>query len=182
MSNSVVKPWMDKLTWKEQSAIFTAIRGSDVHDNRVIRNLIRWIRRQAFYDADINGSFVKVDNSILSVPGNLKPALEYETVHFASHLFHAVQIIGIKHPNEQIREIALGYYYLFCDMLHLGPEPHISYNRRLKDNREKINVNDDKYYSARHPEQKSIIRDNSSVYKCRLHENCDEYEEQAGFK
>lgn len=136
MNESVIRPWMNGLTWKEQSAIFTAIRGSDNHENESLKNLIRWLRRQVFYDADIDGTFIKANKMVTYK--EFKPMLEYETLHFVSHLFHAIQILSERHPDEYVRDMSRMYYEAFCEMLHCAPESYIKFSERLKDNRENI--------------------------------------------
>lgn len=134
-NNCVLQKWVQELTWKEQSAILTSIRGSDEFYIPQLRSLVRWIRRTTLYDADLNGTFVK--HGALPSKGELKPCLEYMRVHFVSHLMHTLEIIGYRCPDDDIAEIAEGYYVNMCDILHCNPETREEMDVRLKDNREK---------------------------------------------
>lgn len=133
---SVLQPWLEKLTWKEQSALLTAIRGNDDFYNTNVRTLVRWLRRQTLYDADINGTFIK--HGDLPEPTELKKDLEYMRLHFVSHLMHGLQIIGYKHPIIGISKTGYDYYKSICHTLHCEMESEEDMNERLKDNREKI--------------------------------------------
>lgn len=134
-SDSVIKDWVHKLTWKEQSALFTAIRGSDAQFNPHVRSVVRWLRNCILYDADVNGVFVKF--GVLPQPKDLKNGLEYMTVHFVGHLMHGLQIIGYRCPDEEDAKLALGYYIIICHILHCNPETEEQMTQRLKDNRKK---------------------------------------------
>lgn len=135
-NNCVMKKWVQELTWKEQSAILTAIRGSDERYIPELRSLVRWLRKQTLYNADVDGTFLMIIG--MASVKDLKPVLEYVTIHFASHLFHAFEIVGYKHPEEVERIRAIEYYKLFCEMLHCNPETKEQMEKRLTDNREEI--------------------------------------------
>ena len=137
MPDSVIKPWVNTLTWKAQSALMTAVRGCDSDDAPHTRDAVRWLRRQIFYDADVEGTFVKTVIGSVS-PKVIKRELEYMSIHFVGHLAHGMQIIGYKHPDENVRIFALGWYNDFCQMLHCDPEPEFAMDGRLTDNREKV--------------------------------------------
>lgn len=133
-----MQKWVQKLTWKEQSSILTAIRGSDALYNENVRSLVRWLRRVTLKDADVNGNFVHFGK--LPTEKDLKPSLEYMTVHFVSHLMHALEIIGYKSKSDANAQIAFEFYLQICKVLHCNPETLDEMNVRLKDNREKIVV------------------------------------------
>lgn len=136
MNNCVLQNWVQQLTWKEQSALLTAIRGSDQTFDHNIRSLVRWVRRATLYDADVNGVFLKFGE--LPEQKALKKSLEYMTVHFVSHLMHALEIIGYKAEKMSERQIAFNYYELICEILHCNIETEEQMNERLKDNREEV--------------------------------------------
>lgn len=134
-NNCVLQTWVQNLTWKEQSAIMTAVRGSDEFYNPLLRSLVRWLRRSTLYDADLDGTFVKYGD--LPTEKDLKPILEYMRVHFVSHLMHGLQIIAYRCPDDKISDTARYYYFKICEMLHCNPETLDQMDARLKDKREK---------------------------------------------
>lgn len=129
-----MQKWTHDLTWKEQSALLTAIRGSDEVFNEDVRALVRWIRRVVLYDADVKGKFVH--NGRILPREKVKPTFEYMTVHFVTHIMHALEIIGYKHPGFIISKQAEECYKTICEVLHCNPEDVKQMNARLKDNRE----------------------------------------------
>ena len=130
----VLQKWVHNLTWKEQSALLTAIRGSDAVFDPNIRFLVRWIRRITLYDADVGGKFVH--NAKIPKPDELKSSLEYLTIHFVSHLMHGLEIIGYGHPDPITKQQAFDSYRIICEILHCGTETFEQMKERLKDNRE----------------------------------------------
>jgi hypothetical protein len=135
-SDCVLQKWVLKLTWKEQSALLTSIRGSDTVYDTNLRYLVRWIRRITLYDADVNGKFVH--NAKIPEHDELQHSLEYLSMHFVSHLMHGLQIIGYEHPDEIIKEQAFVCYKKICETLHCNVETREQMSERLKDNRELI--------------------------------------------
>lgn len=136
-NNCVIQDWVQALTWKEQSSILTSIRGSDHSFDPRLRSLVRWIRRVTLHDADVNGVFVK--HGELPKLKELKELLEYQSVHFVSHLMHTLEVIGYKASGELTRNTGLLYYTAICELLHCNVETKDQMDERLKDNREKIN-------------------------------------------
>jgi len=59
--------------------------------------------------------------------------LEYTTSHYSSHLMQSLEIIGYKHPDDEVRAIARDYYFGLTNMLHLNPENEEQLNKRLED-------------------------------------------------
>lgn len=134
-NNCVIQDWVQELTWKEQSSILTSIRGNDQSFDPRMRSLVRWIRRVTLHDADVNGVFVK--HGDLPLIKDLKQILEYQSVHFVSHLMHTLEIIGYKAVDDTTRNTGVLYYSAICDMLHCNMETKEQMNKRLEDNREK---------------------------------------------
>lgn len=58
---SVLQPWVERLSFMQQSVLMTSLRGPDgLHKDHISKLLIRWLRRCVLYSA--------FDNAILSVP------------------------------------------------------------------------------------------------------------------
>lgn len=56
--------------------------------------------------------------------------------HFQVHLSNASEILGYKHPNEQIRAFWNSFYRRLCDDRHMNPETEEQLDFRLSDNKE----------------------------------------------
>jgi len=53
--------------------------------------------------------------------------------HYTTHFMHAVEIIGYKHPDAQMREFWGDFYERLVHALHLWPESEDQLNERLGD-------------------------------------------------
>lgn len=142
---SVLQDWVMELPLREQGTLLTAVRGCDLAakydpSGNVIdtpeRRLTGWIR-WAFMnpadprEVDIPGAFFQS-----RPPKNFKAsAFGHYPLHWVSHVMHACEIIGYRHPDlitgKQAREI----YRAFVQMLHLNPEPMDQMIRRLSEDR-----------------------------------------------
>ncbi len=133
---SVLQPWVEKLSWKTQSALMTAVRGSDTNYNEETRLLCRFFRRCILKDADIDGTFIKHGEMFNPNTVNIKKLFEYLPVHFVGHLMHGLQIIGYLCPYEDRRRFAYRMYYMYCQVMHCEVEKKVAMEFRLIDNRE----------------------------------------------
>lgn len=52
---TVVKPWVNELPWKQQSALFSALRGPDNVLCPGIKRIVRWLRSVTQNNADATG-------------------------------------------------------------------------------------------------------------------------------
>jgi|GEM_PF-5727019 len=48
--------------------------------------------------------------------------LDSYSIHFVFHLFHGVEIIGYKCPDEVVRDFCNTMYIEFCKTIHCNPE------------------------------------------------------------
>ena len=158
----VTQPWMDHLTFMQQSVLITAIRGPDtIRKNHISKFVIRWLRRCTL--------ICSFGNEILTLPydpGERKggsftgPSLHADVVegrntwqdgmdnlikgylstvdelphHFQLHFMHAAEILGYKHPLPEIRAWWHKTYLRLVNDAHLVPEPEDVMDRRLGDN------------------------------------------------
>jgi hypothetical protein len=54
--------------------------------------------------------------------------------HYTTHFMHAAEIVGYKHPDEQIREFWIEIYERLVKALHTWPETEAQMDKRLGDN------------------------------------------------
>ncbi len=127
----VLQDWMAKLPWKQQSVIMSSFRGPDLSRPAAIKKLNRWVRTVTQNNADPSTDYMK--KIVLPDIEDLKEEIGYCTMHYYTHFIHALEIIGYNHPDENVREIAKGYYLGLVDFAHLNPETKEQLNKRLED-------------------------------------------------
>jgi hypothetical protein len=135
MSDSVIRDWVCRLSWKEQTVLLVALRGPDLGGSRELKTAIRWIRAIVLKNAAPQKTFMKeVDFPKLADLAEEQPLVfDMLSVHFITHLMHAMQVIGYRHPNQSVAEKALGAYLNLCQYLHLNPESNKQMTSRLVD-------------------------------------------------
>ena len=132
MNNGLVlKEWMGKLSWKQQSVILSSLRGPDNSRPGSIKILTRWLREITQNNADPSTDYMT--NLPHPSVDELHRDLEYCSMHYYAHLMHAMEIIGYNHPDQKIAELAIGYYKNMVEFLHLNPETKEELNKRLAD-------------------------------------------------
>lgn len=162
----VTQAWTWKLPMMQQTVLLTAVRGADnvpKYDNA--KMIIRWLRRCVLvsaldrcvwtdpYSAG-GGSFTGPSFvwSYSTVTGNRETTTWQQKMHDLfdvylqgvdamphhahMHFMHAVEILGYKHPDNEIRKFWCELYYRFCRDMHVLPEPIEMMNNRLGDNRD----------------------------------------------
>ena len=155
MSKSVLQPWVQELSMMQQSVLISSIRGPDNSAKYgAVKMLLRWYRRCVLVSAldgeiltnpfdrrggsftgpsyDVNGRYEwEIDmNLIVSEYMKVQDSLPF---HFQSHLMHAVEILGYKHPDKYIREWWTSVYRRIVNALHLHPESEDEMDSRLGD-------------------------------------------------
>lgn len=144
-AQSVLQDWVMKLPLREQGTLLTAVRGCDLatkydeHGNVVDtpeRRLTGWIR-WAFMnpadprEVDIPGAFFQS-----RPPHPFKAsAFGHYPLHWVSHVAHAAEIIGHRHPDAAIRAEGQRIYGAFVHMLHMNPETFDQMVSRLSEDR-----------------------------------------------
>ncbi len=153
---AVTQKWTHRLPLMQQSVLLTAVRGPDgISKYNSVKLLLKWYRRCILVSAfdkkvldhpgsEGGGSFTgpslnkKEDNwqkwMDLIVDEYLR-SVDALPSHFQTHFMHACEILGYKHPQEEIREWWYYVYLRLVHSLHLRPEPEEDMDKRLGDNR-----------------------------------------------
>lgn len=153
----VTQEWTHNLTCMQQTVLLTAIRGPDgVAKYHPVKYLLRWYRRCVLLGAlDHNvfdnpydprgGSFAGPSYGhgtnlahdwkpeMAKVVDDYVRSLDELPHHFQLHLLHAIEIVGYKHPVEDIREWWHDVYLYIVDDMHLSPETEAELDYRLGD-------------------------------------------------
>lgn len=158
---SVLQTWLHDLPFMQQTTLLTAVRGPD--DNPKYsppKMLLRWFRRCILISAldgvvlnnpadERGGSFTGASLTFddLTFSSGWQTAMEKHIkeyiqnldaipAHFQRHFMHAIEILGYKHPDQDIQMFWYEIYIRLAREMHLGPESEADMDKRLGDNRE----------------------------------------------
>lgn len=157
MKGPVTQPWCHGITFMQQTVLLTAVRGPDgIAKYHPCKYLLRWFRRCILVSAmdgrvltspieEGGGSFTgpslqcttggdwRPDMTLLV--GDYLRALDELPHHFQMHFMHAVEILGFKHPDQEIRAWWHQTYERLVHDMHLWPETEEQLDQRLGDDR-----------------------------------------------
>ncbi|BEP42229.1 hypothetical protein [Variovorax sp. V15] len=155
----VTQAWTHRIPMMQQSVLLAAIRGPDGQPKYGggAKMLLRWLRRCVLLSA-MDGRVI--DNPIdenggsftgpsLNGHDELEPWPERMQLHvneylrqvdmlphhYQLHFMHAVEILGYKHPDHEIRHFWHSLYVRLVHDLHLWPETAEQLDDRLGDTR-----------------------------------------------
>lgn len=142
---SVLQDWVMRLPMREQGTLLTVVRGCDEEPKawagaevvdtaaRRLTAFARWCFMNPAdpREVDVPGAFFQTEP-----PQPFKAsAFGHLPLHWYSHVMHALEVIGWRHPDPDVRARA---YDLYCEMaygLHLEPETHSQFEERLSEDR-----------------------------------------------
>lgn len=144
---SVLQPWVQELTFMQQSVLIAGVRGPDgVHKNHISKVILRWYRRCILYSAFEKtiftnphvlggGSFTgpSTYSSMKVVVDRYLSSLDEIPHHFQLHFMHGAEILGYKHPDETIRSWWFELYRKIVVDMHLTMETEMELDYRLGD-------------------------------------------------
>ncbi len=148
---SVTQEWVSSLSLMQQTVLLTAIRGPDtLGKHHLSKYLIRWYRRSilisAFDRCALDGPHDPRGGSFLGPIGEISlddlasaylRSIDEVPLHFHMHLIHASEIVGYKHPTNEIRDWWHHFYLAAVRDLHFAPEAEVDMDARLGDDLEK---------------------------------------------
>ncbi len=97
-SGCVLKPWVQKLTYKEQRTLMSAFRGSDQTTDKNVKMVIRMIRREAQADdSNDGGEHYLGEDDVAEIAKHLdirqlRDELEHRSVHLFQHIMEALYV------------------------------------------------------------------------------------------
>ena len=139
---SVLQEWVMDLHLREQGTLLTAVRGCDLTPknpdtlNSTERRLHQFFRYCIMIPADdrevgINGAFFQSEP-----PRDWRSSeFGHYPLHWYTHLMHAFEVVGYRHPDHNIRMEAEAIYVKFVTGLHLYPEDRLEMTKRLSEDR-----------------------------------------------
>lgn len=172
-SGPVTQPWVNALSFMQQSVLLSAIRGCDgIAKRHKAKVVVKWYRRcvllSAFDGRALTDPFESGGGSFTGPIAELPPHHEgygdmmvtgmdislYDwkcsmlqrvaddfvdsrdelPQHYQTHMMHAFEIIGYKHPDAAIRDYFKELYERLAHAFHLWPETEEQMDKRLGDN------------------------------------------------
>lgn len=138
---SVVRPWLaNHCSFKEQAVVLSALRGCDgIPKEDISKKFTRKLRSVLFYPAMVNVMSDEVDKYMKTTiepwdVTRLCKHLDHYPMHWVMHFAHACEIIGYRHPNQEIRQFWHEIYVrMVREGLHLQPESVQDLDARLGD-------------------------------------------------
>lgn len=130
----VVRDWIRDLPWKQQTVLLSAIRGCDgapKHDES--KSFVRPLRGIILKNAEPDNE----DDTFMEHPSEFSVTefahdLDDYPMHWLVHFIHAVEIVGYKHPYEEVREYWSHLYELICEEgFHMNIETEEQLDKRL---------------------------------------------------
>lgn len=142
-SNSVLQDWVMALPKREQGTLLTCVRGCDLTPKHPLesleRRLVSALRAAFLNPADPRevdfepGSFF---TSQPPKPGTWKASeLGHYPLHWYSHVMHAAEVLGYRHPDRVTRSLWYATYVEMAWSLHLQPETKQGMIERLSEDR-----------------------------------------------
>lgn len=133
---NVLQSWLEKIPIRMQSTLVLGLRGPDDFGHSPnIKMIIRWMRGLTYKPGNPENFAefmeVKLPPRIIEKSDTARE-LEYRTIHFYSHLMHALEVIGYCHPEHMVAKHALTLFSDMCHLLHLEPEPIDVFQYRLR--------------------------------------------------
>ncbi len=130
---SVVHPWLDDLTMKQQTVLLSALRGCDgVSKDDVSKVLVRAFRSIVLQNAAPTGRFMH-DNVAPEQIELFCHAPDVYPMHWLMHFIHAIEIVGYNYPIVETREWWYRLYLRLTTALHFNPETMEQNDLSLKD-------------------------------------------------
>lgn len=142
---SVVRPWVaGYCTWKQQTVLFSALRGCDGRPKKDPSNVFKKRMRDAvLFNADAStgflseGSFLD-EESRQEIRDFFTGCLDSYPMHFILHLLHAAEIVGYKIPYRETAAYWRYFYTVGVQAMHLNEESERQMDDRLADKTEEL--------------------------------------------
>jgi 3-phenylpropionate/cinnamic acid dioxygenase small subunit len=135
---SVLQDWVQTLGLRHQGTLLTAVRGCDTAmKDEPSKLLIRCFRATILNahckDPRKAATFIQqVDEPELRKRfDDFRKTSEQYPAHYLGHLLHAIQIVGYKHPEHNVRALWEGFYLRMVQAQHLNPETEAQMDDRL---------------------------------------------------
>lgn len=133
--NTVLKQWVGDLGLRHQGVLVSAIRGCDnVPREDPSKDVVRAYRGVILHSfSEEPSSFIEYPNTndLIRRFNVMAESIDHYPLHFLLHLLYAVEIVGYKHPKQEVRAVWFAFYASLCSKMHLGFETEAELDNRL---------------------------------------------------
>lgn len=130
----VVKDWVWTLSWKQQAALLSALRGCDTADKYdASKPFIRRLRGIVLENGGTDSAEFMQSSITDEDIYQFTKSLDKYPIHFILHLIHASEIVGYNLPNEEQRIWWYNLYETFVHAFHMNVESKEQNDARLRD-------------------------------------------------
>lgn len=131
---SVVRPWLNNLSFKQQTVVLTALRGVDGKEKQdASKNFCKALRMTILHNASPGiGTFMAFTIKAEDVY-KFAENIDHYPVHWILHFLHAAEIIGEHCPHTDLRIWWNNFYRILVNAMHLNPETAEALQTRLAD-------------------------------------------------
>ena len=146
----IMKEWTKEIGLRHQGILVSAIRGGDANaKDDPTKDLIKAYRDVILVSFDEKPSRFIEKVSLDELKLRMKKVLDsfdHYPMHFLLHIIFASEVIGYKHPDEEIRNIWKWFYETFVYKIHLNPETEEQMDSRLTCNAKEFASHDTRCY------------------------------------
>jgi hypothetical protein len=135
---SVLQSWVENLGLRHQGTLLTAVRGCDTAmKNEPSKLFVRCFRATILNphcgDAKKAQTFIEAVEplEVRMHFDDFRRTSEQYPAHYLGHLLHAIQIVGYKHPDCEVRALWESFYRRMVQAQHLNPESEAEMDDRL---------------------------------------------------
>lgn len=132
---TVLQPWVEGISWKQQSILFSGLRGPDDQEAKAVKAVCKWMRSVSQNNADPSKGYMN-DFSLPAIGEGLPLERELErlSVHFVHHFADALRVIAIHCPDREASVYARQIHWFVAEELfHFVPETDAAFLIRHRD-------------------------------------------------
>lgn len=136
--SSVLQSWVETIPWKQQSILFSGLRGPDDQNCRAVKKVTKWMRAVSQNNADPLKGYMQVTGLPAPIEGgDLDTELERLPVHFVHHFADALRVIACHHPDPMTWSYAESIHnFIAEELFHFIPEAREVFLHRHRDKTE----------------------------------------------
>lgn len=130
-----------ELPLREQGTLLTVVRGCDLTPKYPLdsnaRKLVACLRYTFLNPADEREVDAERGTFMSREPPPIFKVSEFGHLpwHWLSHIMHACEVVGYRHPNRIVRERYIAIYERMAHSFHLNPETREQFIARMSEDR-----------------------------------------------
>jgi len=136
---NVLQDWLENISWMKQTVLISAFRNCDTMGSTgPHKTLVRGVRmsiiRSSYRPEKLSSGFIMPTPEEIILAGHEFVDNEWDCfpLRFVTHLMHAAQVLGDHYPDTKHRLAWSQTYAAMVHGLHLRPESHHNFQKRLQ--------------------------------------------------